>query len=66
MDLEGIRLNKISQRKTNTVPQHLCVRSKKYNKLVNIILRKQQTYMIPIDTGNIVVTSGRGKGGGAI
>ena len=36
MDLEGIMLSEMSQRKTNTVWSHLYVESKKYNKLVNI------------------------------
>ena len=36
MDLEGIMLSEISQRKTNTVWYHLHVESKEYNKLVNI------------------------------
>ena len=36
MDLEGIVLSEISQRKTNTVWYHLYVESKKYNTLVNI------------------------------
>ena len=30
MELEGIMLNEISQRKTNTVCYHLCVEYKKY------------------------------------
>ena len=38
MDLEGIMLSEISQRKTNTV---WYVESKKYNKLVNITKKKQ-------------------------
>ena len=41
MELEGIRLSEISQSKTNTVYYHLHVESKKYNKLVNIIKKKQ-------------------------
>ena len=36
MDLEGIPLNEISQRKTNNVWYHLHVKFKKRNKLVNI------------------------------
>ena len=36
MDLAGILLSEISQRKTNTVWYHLHVEPKKYNKLVNI------------------------------
>ena len=41
MDLAGIMLSEISQRKTNTVWYHLHVEPKKYNKLVNIIKNKQ-------------------------
>ena len=36
MDLEGIMLSEISQKKTNTVWHHLYAESKKYNKLVTI------------------------------
>ena len=43
MDLEGIMLSEISQRKTNAVGCHLYVESKKYNKLVNKT-KKQQTH----------------------
>lgn len=35
MDLEGIRLHKISQRKTNTTWFYLCVEFKKQNKGTN-------------------------------
>ena len=35
MDLEGIMLSALSQRKTNTVCYHLYMESKKYNKLMN-------------------------------
>ena len=41
MDLEGIMLSEITQRKTNTVCYHLYVKSKKYNKLVNVTKKKQ-------------------------
>ena len=41
MDLEGIMLSEISQRKTNTVWYHLYVESKKYNKQMNITKQKQ-------------------------
>ena len=41
MDLEGIILSEIRQRKTVTVWYHLYVESKKYNKLVNIKKQKQ-------------------------
>ena len=36
IDLEGIMLSEISQRKINTVGYHLSMESKKHNKLVNI------------------------------
>jgi len=36
IDLEGIMLSEISQRKINTVGHHLSMESKKHNKLVNI------------------------------
>ena len=58
MDLEGLMLSEISQRKTNTVWYHLYVESKKYNKLVNITKRSR-----PTDIENkLVVTSGEGYG----
>ena len=41
MDLEGIMLSEISQRKTHTIWFHLYVESKKYNKLVNKTKKKQ-------------------------
>ena len=41
MGLEGIVLREISQRKKNTVCNHLCVESQKSNKLVNIPEKKQ-------------------------
>ena len=40
MDLEGIMLSEISQRKTNTIWYHLYVESKEYNKLVNMTKKK--------------------------
>ena len=44
MDLEGITLSEISQRrKTNTVWYHWYVVSKNYNKLVNIKKRSRLT-----------------------
>ena len=43
MDLKSIMLSEISQRKKSTVCNHLCVESKKYNKLVNRT-KKQQTH----------------------
>ena len=56
-------LSRVSQRKTNTVYDHLHVESKKYSKLVNKIKKKQthryreKNYWLPL---------WRGKGGGAI
>ena len=42
MDLKGIVLRETSQGKTNTVQYHVCVESRKYNKLVvNIIIKKE-------------------------
>ena len=41
MDLEGIMLSEVRQRKRNTIRYYSYVESKKYNKLVNIIKRKQ-------------------------
>ena len=41
MELEGIMLSEISQRKTNTVWHHLYVESRKYNKPVNTTKKKQ-------------------------
>ena len=41
MDLEGIILSEICQRKTNTIWYHLYVEYKKYNKQVNITKKKQ-------------------------
>ena len=41
IDLEGLMLSEISQRKTNTVLYHLYVESKNYRKPVNIIKKKQ-------------------------
>ena len=41
MDLEGIMLSEISQRRTNTIGHHLYVGSINYNKLVNITKKKQ-------------------------
>lgn len=40
MDLEGIMLHEISQRKTDTVWYHLHADSRKYTKLVNITKKK--------------------------
>ena len=43
MDLQGIMLSEISQRKTNTVWYHWHVKYKKYNRLV-IITEKEKTH----------------------
>ena len=40
MNMEGIMLSEISQRKTNTVRYHLYVKSEKYKKSVNITKNK--------------------------
>ena len=67
MDLEGIMLSEISQRKTNTVWYHLYVESKKYNRLVNIT-KKRQTHRYRAQTsgyqgGGEGHYRGRGVGG---
>ena len=41
MDLEGIMLSEVSQRKENTIWYHLYMESKKYNKPVNITKKNQ-------------------------
>ena len=41
VDLKGIRISEISQRKKNTIYYHLHMESKKYNKLVNKLKKKQ-------------------------
>ena len=61
MDLEGIMLLEVRQRKTNTIRYHLYVESKKYNKLV-YITKKQRTHT----ENKLVVTNGESEGGGAI
>ena len=64
MDLEGIMLSEISQRKTNTVLYHsIQVESKKYNKLVNIT-KKKQTHRYGEQTSSY--QWGKGKRGGNI
>ena len=42
MELAGIMLNEISQKKTNTIWYHLYVECKKHNKLVNITKKKKK------------------------
>ena len=59
MDLEGIMLSEISQRKINTVWYHLYVESKKYNKLVNI---KKRSRLTDIEN-KLMITSGEREGG---
>ena len=44
MDLEGIMLSEMGQRKTNTV-YHLYVESKRYSKLVNITKKESDSQM---------------------
>ena len=69
MDLEGIMLSEISQRKTNTVWYNLYVESKKYNKLVNVVKQRQnhryrqQTsgYQWVGEEGNVGLESGKCK-----
>ena len=41
VDLKGIRISEISQRKKNTIYYHLHMESRKYNKLVNKLKKKQ-------------------------
>ena len=60
MDLEGVMLSEISQRKTNTVQYHLYVESKKYNKLVNIT-KKKQTHRRREQTSGYQWGEGRGR-----
>ena len=62
MDLEGIILSEISQRKTNTVWYHLYMESKKYKQLV-YTTKKNQTQM---QTMNEWLGMGRNKTGGVI
>ena len=63
MDLKGIVLRETSQGKTNTVQYHVCVESRKYNKLVvNIIIKKRSRLT---DTENKSVGTS-GEGGGTI
>ena len=61
MDLEGILLSKISQRKTNTVRYHSLMESEKYNKLVNITKRNR---FIDIENKSVVTSGERERGRG--
>ena len=54
-------LSEISQTKTNTVWYHLYVESKIYNKLVNII-RKKQTHRYRGKTSGYQCRKGSGEG----
>ena len=58
LDLEGIMLNEVSQRKTNTIRYHLYAESKKYSKLVNIAKNKQSHRT---DSKLVVSSVGRGQ-----
>ena len=59
MDLEGIKVKYVRQRKTNTVCYHLYVESKKYNKLVNKT-KKKQTHRYRERTSGYQWGEGRG------
>ena len=61
MDLKGITLSEISQRKTNTVWCFSYMKSKKCNKLVNIT-KKKQTHRYREQTSGY--QWGEGSGGG--
>ena len=41
MDLKGLVVRETNQRKTNAGRYHLYVESRKYNQLVNIIIKKE-------------------------
>ena len=60
MDLKGIMLSEMSQRKTNTVCYHLYVDSKK-EKLVNIT-KKKQTHRYREQTSGYCWGEGKGEG----
>ena len=60
MDLEGIKVKYVRQRKTNTVCYHLYVESKKYNKLEN------KTRSRLIENKPVVTTGERERGRGKI
>ena len=64
MDLEGIMLNEISQRTTNTLWYHLYVEYKKYNKLVHITEKKQTHSYREQTTGYQQWTGVEYRGGG--
>ena len=44
MDLDGVMLSEVSQRKISTILYHSHMESKKYNKLVNITKKKTHRY----------------------
>ena len=60
MDLEGIMLSEISQRKINTVWYHWYAESKKYNRLVN--KTKKQTHGYEERTRGYHWEEGKGRG----
>ena len=60
MDLEGIMLSEVRQRKRNTIRYYSYVESKKYHKLVNIAKINGLTDM----ENKLVVTSGVREGEG--
>ena len=62
MDLEGIMLSEINQRKSNTIPYYLYVESKKYNKLVNKT-KKKHTHREREQTSIYQWAKGRGNTG---
>ena len=59
MDLEGIILSELSQRKTNTVCFYLYMESKKYNKLVKMRKCKRLT---DIESTLVVISWEREQG----
>ena len=59
MDLEGIMLSEMSQRKTNTLLYHLYVKSKKYNKLVN--QKKKRSRLTDLENKPVVTSEGEGQ-----
>ena len=63
VDLEGIMLSEISQRKTNAVKYHLYVESKKYNKLVNKT-KEKQIHRYREQTNGYQWDGGQYRGGG--
>ena len=60
MDLKGLVLRETSQGKTNTGRYHLYVESRKYNKLVSIIIIKKRSRLTDIEN-KLVGTDGEGE-----